>query len=130
MQLDESNRDRSYLYGRLLAIAELAERRTYDYPADDKRVPNAKRYWDKFTRKPAETWEELYQKLTPYFYKMNHGLRNWYEAKILAVEARFLDKDIENNTPLTEIYLHGYFCQIADLYSKKEKENEQPTEQN
>ena len=37
MELDREFTDRSYLYGRLLAVYEQVERRTYDF--DEKREP-------------------------------------------------------------------------------------------
>ena len=120
MALNRDIADRSYLYGRLLALAERAEGSTYT-AADGGRTTNAKRYWSAFTRKPASTWIIINDKLIPYLEKMKPGLKHWYEYQIAEVFSKFGDSDVADE-PLNERYLHGYYCQLQDLYTKKNKE--------
>lgn len=51
MELDKSRADRSYQYGRLLAVLEKVERDTYD--KDESREPNAIRLQTMFRRRPC-----------------------------------------------------------------------------
>ena len=53
MALDKEETNRSYLYGRLLAVADRIEYRTYD-EKDKARVTNAKRYMSTFRRDPLK----------------------------------------------------------------------------
>ncbi len=49
MALDNKEKDRNYLYGRLLAVADRIEYSTYD-EKDGGRVTNAKRYMSTFLK--------------------------------------------------------------------------------
>ena len=53
MAIDTTCTDRNYLFGRLLAVADFAEKVTYNPVADRKRVTNAQRSLTKFMLKPA-----------------------------------------------------------------------------
>lgn len=55
MKLDEKCTDRSYLFGRMLAVAEKVERSTFD--DGETRVTNVERYMQQFSRTPFRTWE-------------------------------------------------------------------------
>jgi len=116
--LDETNRDRSYLYGRLLALADMAE-----YNAMDKnayRQTNAIRYMQIFRHRPLDTWIKLHDLLLPYFGKL--GVRSeWYKMLIEQVKELFCEGDYELNKPLAGTYLYGYYCQRKALFTKKEK---------
>ena len=52
--LNKEEKDRNYLYGRLLAVADRIEYRTYD-ESDRARITNAKRYMNTFSQRPFET---------------------------------------------------------------------------
>lgn len=56
MGYDPKETDRSYLYGCLLAIADAAEREALDKEDRDKRVTNARRYWNAFSQHPYQIW--------------------------------------------------------------------------
>ena len=53
MKLDENCSERSYLFGRLLAVAEKIERSTYK--KDETRTTNAERYMPQLSRTPLRT---------------------------------------------------------------------------
>lgn len=57
LDLDKTSTDRSYLFGRLLAVADKLERDTFDMGED--RVTNAKRLWNMFSVRPYYTWESF-----------------------------------------------------------------------
>ena len=58
--LDYDRTDRDYLFGRLLAIANYAERKTFT-STDSGRETNAIRYMSDFVKRPATTWEQLFR---------------------------------------------------------------------
>lgn len=123
MELDNQERDRSYLFGRILAIAERAERSTYS--ADEqKREPNAIRLWSAFVQHPMTTWMTLERLLIPYYQKMNTGSRIYYKNLIADIVSLFRDGDMaDKNRPLEDMYLIGYYLQRREFF-KKSNENE------
>ena len=55
MAYDPNEKDRSYLYGCLLAIADKAESHAYNDDERNNRVTNARRYWSAFSQHPYQT---------------------------------------------------------------------------
>lgn len=125
MALDHDCRDRDYLYGRLLAVADAAEARTYT--KEDARVTNAKRYMQAFANRPYQTWGVIHHKLTPYLNKMKPGMRAYYEGIICEIECKFKQDEYMDNSRLEAEYLLAYYCQLDDIYTKKndKKDNEE-----
>ena len=76
--LDKSAKDRSYLYGRLLAVADRIEYMTYD-AKDNGRITNAKRYMSTFSQRPYETWKVIEENIQPYLAKLDVVKRKYYE---------------------------------------------------
>ncbi|MCM1524984.1 MAG: type I-C CRISPR-associated protein Cas8c/Csd1 [Ruminococcus sp.] len=125
MALDEKRADRSYLYGRLLAVADAAEASTYDN--DEKRTTNAKRYFEAFSNRPYSTWNIIRKRLSPYLEKHDKANKsvyseNYYSNLINTVTDMFDADDFEDNSKLEPIYLHAYSCQMKKL-SGGRKEN-------
>ena len=128
MELKAGINNRSYQFGRLLAIADIAEQSTYE-KNETKRITNAKKYWSLFIKRPNTTWVTINTRLIPYFNKMNIPLRKWYENLLNDVfndltEVLNQSEQSEHNKPLSELYLHGYYCQRATIIKKKEKTEE------
>lgn len=115
MTLDENNTNRSYLFGRLLAIAESVERLTYTY--DVKREPNATRYQTVFVHHPLSTWKILEEALEPYYRKIESPQkREKYRTMIEEIVEKIEDGDSTKlNNPLDENYLLGYYLQRGRL---------------
>ncbi len=125
MDFDENCRDRSYLYGALLAIAELAEKATYKKD-EISRVPNARRYWEKFVQSPYKTWGRLVCKLEPYLEKNDYRAK--YQKAINDIQGRFTLESFTDNSALEPIYLLGYSHVINQYYdniAKKKAKNEE-----
>lgn len=127
LDLDCTNRD--YLYGRLLAVAEIAERVTYNREDKQKRVTNARRYFERFTDRPYETWEWLYKRLMPYFNKMPAAQRSFYEGLIGEITTKFDPADYRNNSRLSADYLLAYYCQAQKIRELTKKNNEEIVEE-
>lgn len=122
MGLDENCTERSYLYGRLLAVADMAEARTY--AEGEYRTTNAKRYFVSFSNRPSTTWAIIRNKLSPYLKKLDRMNKanypmSYYEKLMHEITRKFESGDFADNTKLDPIFLHGYSCQLMELYSSK-----------
>ncbi len=124
MKLDLENQDRSYLFGRLLAVCEKVERKTYD--RGEARDPNAIRLQSAFVNHPMQTWKILEGLLNPYFQKLRPGSREYYRELISQIVTSFKEDDtIALNQELKETYLLGYYLQRAELNKKREEKEEE-----
>lgn len=120
MKLDNNNNDRSYLYGRLLAIYEKVERQTFD--ENEKRDTNAIRLQSAFVNHPKQTWDNLEKATNPYFQKLKPGSREYYRNMVTKITTLFKDEDYPRlNDQLNENYLLGYYLQRAELNKGKEE---------
>lgn len=133
MALEPERPDRSYQFGRLLAVMEKAERDTYD--SKDGREPNAMRQQSIFCQRPMYSAGQLEKQLErAYFPRLHPGQRIFYKnliSQIMAVISSFPQQ--EWNRPLEDSYLMGYYLQRSALYTKKtdnmeENNNEQADE--
>ncbi len=118
--LDTDNNDRSYLFGRLLAVADVLERRALG--AEETRATNAIRYMNSFSRHPARTWKTIQNALQPYQARL--GTKGTYLSKIIDEVASRIPIAEFNNKPLSEVYLLGFYSQRHELYQKKENNDD------
>lgn len=120
MSLDETRNTRDYLFGRLLAIADVMEERTLS-EAEKKRPTNATRYMQQFSQRPSSTWKQIHELLTPYFMRQGDKA-SYYRRLIEQVKNLFVSpEDFISNKPLTGEYLLSYYCQRQKMWEKKEK---------
>ena len=122
MALDETCERRDYLYGRLLALADRIEYRTYD--KEDGRETNAKRYMCAFSQRPFRTWKVIEEKLEPYMLRLKPTERLFYQKIMNEIHSKFTVEDYENDTALNGLYLLGFHNQAYALQKKKENEEE------
>ena len=116
--LDKSCTDRSYLFGRLLAIADRLEshaRYKQGESSTDKRATNAIRYMTAFASKPLRTWNQIYKQLNPYIQRLNGA--QWYQRQIDEVMGLFSPEHFSDK-PLDGKYLLGYSLQRLEFDSK------------
>ncbi len=124
MKLDLENHDRSYLFGRLLAVCESVERATYD--RGEAREPNAIRLQSAYVNHPMQTWKILDGLLNPYFQKLKPGMREYFRNLITEIVAALEEEDAKIlNQELRESYLLGYYLQRAEFGKKKETKKEE-----
>ncbi|MCR4802639.1 MAG: type I-C CRISPR-associated protein Cas8c/Csd1 [Lachnospiraceae bacterium] len=132
MKLETENRDRSYLFGRLLAIYEKVERITYSQTEKD-REPNAIRLQSAFVNHPMQGWKTLNDVVAPYFQMIKLGSREYYRNLIAEITTLFREEDAPfMNQGLKETYLLGYYLQRVELNRKKDnvqEENNTETEE-
>jgi CRISPR-associated protein Csd1 len=132
MALDEINTERNYLYGRLLAVADVAESRALssrdrsagngsNSDADDEsawRQTNAVRYMQRFQQRPQETWMKLYATyLPPYLNRLK--MKGIFFTKLIdEIIDKFLPGEM-NGVSLDGRFLEGYSCQRRALQKGK-----------
>lgn len=117
--LDKTNTNRDYLFGRLLAVADVLERSALN-ETEQKRATNAVRYMNAFVRNPLRVWNNLHQNIQPYLVRLGTDARR-YTDLFQEISCLF-NPDEYNDNPLTGKYLLGYYCQRQELYTKKSKE--------
>ena len=120
MSLEETRTSRDYLYGRLLAIADVMEERTLS-DAEKNRPTNATRYMQQFSQRPFQTWKQIHELLTPYLMRQGDKA-SYYKRLIGQVKDLFVSpEDFISNKPLSGEYLLGYYCQRQTMWEKKDK---------
>lgn len=127
MSLDKEKKDRSYQFGRLLAVMEKVERDTY---TDEGREPNAIRMQSVFCEKPFHTANIISGRLEPYFNKLSPSSRAYYRSLIGKIMEELSNyDDAQLNRPLGDTYLMGYYLQRNELYTSKSNETKEETEE-
>ena len=120
MSLDENKKDRSYQFGRLLAVMEKIERDTYD--KDEMREPNAIRMQAVFCERPYYVFKILNERVVPYLQRHTVQSRAFYRNLISKIMDELSEySDAELNKPLKETYLMGYYLQRKELYTPVNK---------
>lgn len=115
MSLDVENTNRSYLFGRLLAISEYLEGTMIGWS----RETNAERAMQNMYQSPATTWKQLQLKLRPYFHKKAEYKGLQIKCKKMIDEIiETLDIDGFTNKPLSPEFLVGYSTQKRDFFKK------------
>ncbi|WP_161978622.1 type I-C CRISPR-associated protein Cas8c/Csd1 [Streptococcus sp. S784/96/1] len=123
--LDHTNQERSYLFGRLLAIYELIESLRYKLDGSDSgRITNAERYWTAYTNQPTKLMMLLENKIKPYEETLklnNHG--SWSKLNKEKEEIMmFLNLLIDSEgmeKPLDYRFMFGYYAEKKFYYTKQ-----------
>lgn len=128
MSLNVNCHERDYLYGRLLALADRVEYRTYykddnkkgkedkeDKNSDSKRQTNAKRYMCAFSQHPFRTWKILEEKLEPYWTQLKTAERLYYQNIMDEIFELFELEVFEDDSALSGVYLIGFHNQAYAL---------------
>lgn len=134
--LNRENTDRSYLFGRLLALFERMEAGTFG--EKEERSTNAEKMWTSYTNHPATMMMRLRNLLKPYERKMatseqNRGLYFKLSRDISEVTNMLHDNydmdSVEVNRPLDYGFIFGYEAQMRDIFTKRNKETEEAKEE-
>lgn len=124
MTLEKERSTRSYLYGRLLAVANALERSAM-VREETNRQTNAMRLMVKFSERPYTTWAIIDKSLMPYRNRLSPGISVYYNKEIQEIMGLFKSDDFTNNKPLEGEYLLAYYNETTHLYEKKEKKTEE-----
>ncbi len=124
--LDHTNQNRSYLFGRLLAIFELIETMRYKLDnSDSGRVTNAERYWTAYTGQPTKIMMLLENKIKPYEETLKLNSRgswsklNKEKEEIMQLLTPLLETETMEK-PLDYRFMFGYYAEKKFYYTKQE----------
>lgn len=126
LALEENRTDRSYLFGRLLAVADQIERWALE---GGDRDTNAMRYMNVMAKRPVETWRIISERLLPYQRHLK-GKASRLNDLITNIMAKFEPGDFDKKPeqPLTGAYLLGFHCQRQVFLNERtewRKQNEE-----
>ncbi|MGI6623615.1 MAG: type I-C CRISPR-associated protein Cas8c/Csd1 [Acetivibrionales bacterium] len=126
MSLNHECNNRSYLYGRLLAVADRIEYLTFD-PKEDRQT-NAKRFMNAFSQRPFRTWQLIEEKTQPYLNKLSPGQKIYYSKLLDEIFNKFNDGEFSDDSKLDGLYLLGFhnqsFAFRKDSINQDEEEND------
>jgi CRISPR-associated protein Csd1 len=117
MALDEKQNDRSYIFGRLLAIAQQIEEYA-QYVSGEKRETNAERFMHQFKLHPYKTWGIIVDKLKPYSAKLG-GKGTGLTELMTTVTSRIPYNEFTSIKKLEDSYILGYYCQRQIFVEQK-----------
>lgn len=120
--LDKSCNKRDYLYGRLLAVADRVEYRTYE--KEERRETNAQRYMAAFAQRPMSTWKVIEEKLEPYWMRLKPGERTVYKNLLDEIYDRFTVEAYAGDERLDGLYLLGFHSQAIALRNSRAGQQE------
>lgn len=124
MSLERDRITRSYLYGRLLAVADLLEGSALR-AANEKRDTNAARFMQRFADHPYTTWRNIELSLDPYRRRLQAnapGLLYLYDKEIREIMEQFAPAQFETDEKLEGEFLLAYHTQRTALWTKQPKE--------
>lgn len=123
MSLDEKQMDRSYIFGRLLAVAQQIEEYAL-YAAGEKRDTNAERLMHQFKIHPYKTWGIITDKLKPYMARL--GAKCIVLTELMTeVNAMLPYEDFTSQKKLEDSYILGYYCQRQVFIEEKNQRYEE-----
>lgn len=133
MELNRDREDRSYQFGRLLAVLERIEDSANYKKENTHRTTNAVKNWKSFTLKPAYTFSRIHKKIMPYMESLSAGSQNAYKNMISEIIEKIDSTDGFTNEKLEDTYLAGYYLQRRDMIEQavensKRKESEKEEE--
>ena len=102
MSLNHECNNRSYLYGRLLAVADRIEYLTFD-PKEDRQT-NAKRFMNAFSQRPFRTWQLIEEKTQPYLNKLSPGQKIYYSKLLDEIFNKFNDGEFSDDNKIDGLY--------------------------
>ena len=127
MTLEEDNRSRDYLFGRLLAIAERIEEIALSVGGEH-RATTAARLMQRFADRPSSTWRNIELGLQPYMQRLQGsraGFLTNRKKELDEVTSSFQLGDFTKDKSLSGEFLLGYHCQrMAYRNSQSETSHE------
>ncbi len=129
MAWELDKRDRSFQYGRLLAVMDRAEQ-DYYYKTQEKRQTNAIKFMNEFRLRPFSVYERVNRHLhQAYLNRVEPWQADRYErltGEIVEIIREFPEDEL--NKPLSDLYLMGYDLQRNAFFEKNETSEEKEEE--
>ncbi|AOF48334.1 type I-C CRISPR-associated protein Cas8c/Csd1 [Tetragenococcus halophilus] len=141
--LDKENTDRSYLFGRLLAVLDRTEAATYNRmgsdgqsraDSDKRRVTNAQKFWTSYTNHPAKTMQTLIEKTKNYEKTLKSNSWGLFlkldqeKQEIINLLNDYHLDSADLNKPLDYHFIFGYYAETQFLFTKTEKSESEELE--
>lgn len=123
MSLDENQKDRSYNFGRLLAIAQQIEEYALN-TVGEKRDTNAERLMHQFKIHPYKTWGIITDKLKPYMSRLGSKSSKLTEL-MTKVNSTISYDEFISQKKLEDSYILGYYCQRQVFIDEKNQRIEE-----
>lgn len=120
MALESERKDRDYLFGRLLAVADALEETMLRMMEMDRETA-ATRLWSRFALCPSGTWPKILERARVYKSKHSVGARTVFDDWLNEIHAAFQPGDFERDEPLGPAYLLGYYCQREEMERQRKK---------
>lgn len=117
MALDEKQKDRSYVFGRLLAVAQQIEEWALN-SAGEKRDTNAERLMHQFKIHPYKTWGIITDKLKPYIARLGSKGITLIEL-MTKINSMLTFDEFTSLKQLDDSYILGYYCQRQVFIDEK-----------
>ena len=121
MAWELEKRDRSFQYGRLLAVMDRAEQ-DYYHKTQESRQTNAIKFMSEFRQRPFYVYERVNRHLhQAYLNRIEPWQANRYECltgEIIGIIREFPEEEL--NKPLSDLYLMGYELQRNAFFAKNE----------
>jgi CRISPR-associated protein Csd1 len=133
MSLEPDRRSRSYLFGRLLAVAERIENYGLWLGNEDSRnrSTSAERLMERFSLFPVQTWQSIEIALRPYLRRIMARRPSAHFSltrQIDEIMELFDADDFTRKASLDPEYLLGYHCQRAALRNRERSDDNNATE--
>lgn len=128
LELDKETTNRSYLFGRFLAIADRIENQALNRKVNgsmeektEHRDTNAMRLWSAYAAHPFTCCKNLRSCIAPYLSSLSYGSRKFYEDEMQSVFIKLDPHDSHINHPLDPEYLIGFYQERAYLFRGQNK---------
>lgn len=122
MAWELDRKDRSFQYGRLLAVMERLEEDYYKKTQQESRQTSAIKYMSEFRKRPFTVFGRVDRHLQQaYLNRVDPWAANRYrrlKGEIVAILSEFPEAEL--NRPLSDLYLMGYELQRNAFFTKKD----------
>ena len=116
--IDDCCLDRSYLFGRLMAIADHIEEQAMEF--DNERTTLVKHHFAALMQRPASTWKYVFSRLQPYLSKLSIASEQNYYIAIERIYQLITDEqDAGSDMPLECTVVLGFYQQKNELFYRK-----------
>ena len=123
MDWELDKKDRSFQYGRLLAVMERAEEDYYLKSGEDRQT-SAIKFMSEYRRHPHTVYERINRHLqSAYLPRIDSWQKQRYHqlvGQIIEIIKEFPENELDK--PLSSLYLMGYDLQRNAFFKKKEEE--------
>lgn len=125
MALDKNEKDRSYLFGRLLAVAQKVEEMALYITNSERRATSAEKWFQQFQNRPKGTWSVIRNNLQPYVMKLIGTGAYRYVKEMDDICSLIETNDFMSDERLSELFMLGYSCQLNYYRNEKEEKKEE-----